>query len=227
VLKRLLLGSAFLDVTRTPQGAYRPRFGNDNQLESDYAAQAQTAMQNGAVNPQTSYDFAYTYPAPGSAHPHGATAIGGSTVTNDANGNQINTLTGTSDQSQYLYDEENRLSCANKGPQTPSPSCNAQGTTSFIYDHAGVRKVKTQSSPVIYPNQYYTDFGGGAGNQFKHIFVAGQRPLTKKARVAPGPAALVLPPGPSRLDGNGDQREQPDGGRRPGDASSGGCKRSC
>src|SRR6266436_6578680 len=30
----------------------------------------QTAMQNGAVNPQTTYDFAYTYPAPGSAHPH-------------------------------------------------------------------------------------------------------------------------------------------------------------
>jgi RHS repeat-associated protein len=48
-----------------------------------------------------------------------------------------------------------------------------------------VRKVKTQSSPTIYPNQYYTDFGGGSGNQFKHIFIGSQRILTKKARIAP------------------------------------------
>jgi RHS repeat-associated protein len=146
----------------------------------------QAAMQNGAVNPQLSYDFAYSYPAPGSAHPHGPPAIGPITITNDADGNQTNTLdTGTSDQSEYLYDEENRLSCANKGPQVPSPSCNAQGNTSFIYNHAGVRKVKTQSSPTIYPNQYYTDFGGGSGNQFKHIFIGSERILTKKARIAP------------------------------------------
>ena len=38
---------------------------------------------------------------------------------------------------------------------------------------------------MIYPNQYYTDFGGGAGNQFKHIFIGSERILTKKARVAP------------------------------------------
>ena len=113
-------------------------------------------------------------------------AIGGFTITNDANDNQVRTLgTGTSDQSQYLYDEENRLSCANKGPQTPSPSCNAQGSTEFIYDHAGVRKLKAAASPTIYPNQYFTDFGGGAGNQFKHIFIGSERILTKKARVAP------------------------------------------
>jgi RHS repeat-associated protein len=146
----------------------------------------QTAMQGTAVNPQTTYDFAYSYPAPGSARPHAPTAIGPFTISNDADGNQVNTLgTGTSDQSEYLYDEENRLSCANKGPQAPSPSCNAQGNTQFIYDHAGVRKVKVASSPTIYPNQYYTDFGGGAGNQFKHIFIGSERILTKKARVAP------------------------------------------
>jgi hypothetical protein len=146
----------------------------------------QTAMQNSAVNPQITYDFAYTYPAPGAAHPHSPTAIGPFTISNDPNGNQIQTLgTGTSDQSQYLYDEENRLSCANKGPQTPSPSCNAQGSTEFIYDHAGVRKIKIAASPTIYPNQYYTDFGGGAGSQFKHIFVGSERILTKKSRVAP------------------------------------------
>jgi RHS repeat-associated protein len=48
-----------------------------------------------------------------------------------------------------------------------------------------VRKVKVAASPTIYPNQYYTDFGGGAGNQFKHIFIGSERILTKKARVAP------------------------------------------
>ena len=147
----------------------------------------QTATQSSAVNPQTTYDFAYSYPAPQSPHPHGPTAIGTFTITNDADGNQINTqVIGTSDQSQYLYDEENRLSCANKGPQTPTPSCNAQGSTEFIYDQAGVRKIKVTASPTIYPNQYYTDFGGGTGgNQFKHIFIGSERILTKKARIAP------------------------------------------
>ena len=38
---------------------------------------------------------------------------------------------------------------------------------------------------TIYPNQHYTDFGGGAGNQFKHIFLGETRILTKKARIAP------------------------------------------
>jgi len=143
-------------------------------------------MQDTAVNPQLSYDNAYSYPAPGSPHPHGPTAIGGFTITNDADGNQVNTLgTGTSAQSNYLYDEENRLSCANMGPQMPSPSCSSQGATQFIYDHAGVRKVKSASSPTIHPNQYYSDFGGGSGNQFKHIFIGSERILTKKARVAP------------------------------------------
>src|SRR5262249_40477191 len=93
----------------------------------------QTATQNSAVNPQISYDFAYSYPAPGSARPHAPTAIGPFTISNDANGNQTRTLgTGTSDQSQYLYDEDNRLASANKGPQTPSRSCDAHGPTQFI-----------------------------------------------------------------------------------------------
>jgi hypothetical protein len=40
--------------------------------------------------------------------------------------------------------------------------------------------VKAAASPTIYPNQYYTDFGGGAGNQFKHIFIGSERILTKE-----------------------------------------------
>jgi hypothetical protein len=68
-----------------------------------------------AVNPQISHDFAYTYPAPASAHPHSPAAIGGFNLTTDANGNQIATQdTGTGDVNQYLFDEENRLSCADE-----------------------------------------------------------------------------------------------------------------
>jgi RHS repeat-associated protein len=143
-------------------------------------------MQNSAVNPQITYDNAYTYPAPGSAHPHSPTAIGEFNLTTDANGNQITTRdTGTGDVNQYLFDEENRLSCANKGPQMPSPSCIGTNLVDFIYEHAGARKIKAAASPTIYPNQYYTDFGGGSGNQFKHIFIGSERILTKKSRVAP------------------------------------------
>jgi RHS repeat-associated protein len=113
-------------------------------------------------------------------------AIGEFNITNDADGNQVRTRdTDSGNVSQYLFDEENRLSCANKGPQMPSPSCNDGGATRFVYDHAGVRKIKAAASPTIYPNQYYTDFGGGSGNQFKHIFIGSERILTKKARIAP------------------------------------------
>ena len=103
--------------------------------------------------------------------------IGPFTITHDANGNQITTLTtGTNSESQYLYDEENRLSCFNSGKQTPTPSCSSSGMTDFIYDHAGVRKIKLSSSRTIYPNQYFTDFGGGtSGGQFKHVFIGSER----------------------------------------------------
>ena len=169
-----------------PTQTYTYSFSQAYNSIHNITRKTQTAMQGTAVNPQTTYDFAYSYPAPGSARPHAPTAIGPFTISNDANGNQTRTLaTGTSDQSQYLFDEENRLACANEGPQTPSPSCDAQGSTQFIYDHGGVRKIKVAASPTIYPNQYYTDFGGGAGSQFKHIFIGPQRILTKKARVAP------------------------------------------
>ncbi len=88
--------------------------------------------------------------------------IGPFTITHDANGNQITTLTtGTNSESQYLYDEETRLACANSGKQTPTPSCSGSGMIDFIYDHAGVRKIKKAANVTIYPNQYFTDFGGG------------------------------------------------------------------
>jgi RHS repeat-associated protein len=56
---------------------------------------------------------------------------------------------------------------------------------SAIRNHAGVRKIKSAATPTIYPNQYYTDFGGGSGNQFKHIFIGSERILTKKTHIAP------------------------------------------
>src|SRR5262249_27489505 len=141
-----------------PTQTYTYNFSQAYDSIHNITHKTQTAMQGTAGNPQTTYDFAYSYPAPGSARPHAPTAIGPFTISNDANGNQTQTLgTGTSDQSQYLYDEDNRLACANKGPQTPSPSCDAQGQTEFIYNEAGVRKIKIAASPTIYPSQYYTD----------------------------------------------------------------------
>jgi hypothetical protein len=174
-------------LNATPTGTFTYTFSQSYDSIHNITHKTQSAMQNSAVNPQITYDNAYTYPAaPGSAHPHSPTAIGEFNLTMDADGNQTNTQdTGTGDQSQYLYDEENRLSCANMGNQTPSPSCNAQGQTEFIYDHGGDRKIKITSTPTYYPNQYYTDFGGGSGNQFKHVFIGSDRILTKKARIAP------------------------------------------
>jgi hypothetical protein len=67
----------------------------------------------------------------------------------------------------------------------PSPSCTGSNLIDFICDHAGGRKIKSAATPTIYPNQYYTDFGGGSGNQFKHIFIGSERILTKKSRIAP------------------------------------------
>ena len=70
-----------------------------------------------------------------------------------------------------------------KGTQVPpNPSCNEQGVAplEIIYDHAGVRKRKDSSQPTFYPNQFLTDIGGGAGGQFKHIFLGAMRILTMK-----------------------------------------------
>jgi RHS repeat-associated protein len=170
----------------TPDAANTYTFSQTYDTIHNITRKVQSNEFKGSVNPQTSYDFTYTYAAAGSARPHGPTAIGLFDITHDANGNHIRTLKrDTGDVTQYLFDEENRLSCVNKGPQIPTPACDAQGSTEFIYDHAGARKIKDASSPTIYPNQYFTDFGGGAGNQFKHVFIGEQRLLSKKARPAP------------------------------------------
>ena len=135
-----------------------------------------------STQPDTTYDYTFTYPASGSARPHGAVSIGPYDILHDANGNLTRqTRVGTSDIVHYVYDEENRLACVHKGAQVPpNPSCNEQGVAplEFIYDHAGVRKRKDASSPTFYPNQFLTDIGGGAGGQFKHIFLGLTRILT-------------------------------------------------
>ena len=52
----------------------------------------------------------------GSPDPRGPTAIGPYTATNEANGNQANTVsTDTSDQNAYVSDDENRVVCSNRG----------------------------------------------------------------------------------------------------------------
>jgi RHS repeat-associated protein len=134
-----------------------------------------------SVQPDTTYDYTFTYPASGGARPHGATSIGPYDILHDANGNLIRqTERGTSNIVHYVYDEENRLACVHKGQQVPSPSCDEHGTypAEFVYDHSGVRKRKDASQPTFYPNQYLTDIGGGTGGQFKHIFLGGMRILT-------------------------------------------------
>jgi RHS repeat-associated protein len=136
-----------------------------------------------SVQPDTTYDYTFTYPPSGSVRPHGAVAIGPYDILHDANGNLTRqTLVGTSDIVHYVYDEENRLACVHKGQQVPNPSCNEQGISplEFIYDHSGIRKRKDASSPTFYPNQFLTDIGGGAGGQFKHIFLGATRILTMK-----------------------------------------------
>ena len=46
------------------------------------------------------------------------------------------------------------------GIENPSPSCQARNQTMFIYDDIGVRKAKIPARPVVYPHQYFSDFGG-------------------------------------------------------------------
>ena len=136
-----------------------------------------------STQPDTTYDYTFTYPGSGSARPHGAVAIGPYDILHDANGNLTRqTQVGTSDIVHYVYDEENRLACVHKGQQVPNPSCQEKGTfpAEFVYDHAGVRKRKDAGQPTFYPNQFLTDIGGGAGGQFKHIFLGAMRILTMK-----------------------------------------------
>ena len=172
--------------TTTPDAANTYTFSQTYDTIHNITRKNQRNEFKSAIQPQTTYDYAYVYPTAGTARPHGATAIGSFDVTHDTNGNHIRTQErGTSNTWQYLFDEENRLACFNKGQQAPSPSCDAQGMTEFVYDHAGVRKRKDASTPTLYPNQYFTDFGGGAGNQFKHVFIGETRLLSKKARPAP------------------------------------------
>jgi RHS repeat-associated protein len=170
----------------TPDAANTYTFSQTYDTIHNITRKTQRNEFKSSVQPQTTYDYAYTYPAAGTTRPHGPTAIGSFDITHDPNGNHIRTQErGTSNVSQYLFDEENRLACFNKGAQAPSPSCDAQGMTEFVYDHAGVRKRKDASTPTLYPNQYFTDFGGGSGNQFKHVFIGEIRLLSKKARPAP------------------------------------------
>ena len=136
-----------------------------------------------STQPDTTYDYTFTYPGLGAPRPHGAVAIGPYDILHDLNGNLTRqTRVGTSDIVHYVYDEENRLACVHKGQQVPNPSCDEQGINplEFVYDHAGVRKRKDAGQPTFYPNQYLTDIGGGAGGQFKHIFLGLTRILTMK-----------------------------------------------
>ncbi|MFB7513266.1 SpvB/TcaC N-terminal domain-containing protein [Streptomyces sp. NPDC056144] len=138
----------------------------------------------------TTYQHAYGY---ASTRPHAPSAIGRSTLSYDANGNLIDSVTAVpgKPRRQQIWDEENRLACVHDTsrnetqPQDPS-ACTRPGkppTVRFLYDDQGTRLVKDGAQVTFYPNQYYT---ARAPAEFKHVFAGGVRIATKTSK--PGEA---------------------------------------
>jgi hypothetical protein len=85
-LYRLISSTGVHNTTATGTSTYS--FSQSYSSIHNITHKTQSATINSAVQPQISYDFAYTYPAPGTAQPHGPAAIGGFSITQDGNGNQ-------------------------------------------------------------------------------------------------------------------------------------------
>jgi RHS repeat-associated protein len=142
------------------------------------------------VQRSTTYSHAYAF---GGGRPHAPSAVGPETLTYDANGNLVDSVSDTpgSPRRQQIWDEDNRLACvhdtAKNHDQVQDPSaCYQPGkppTVRFLYDDQGDRVVKDGAQTTYYPNQHYT-----ARNQteFKHVFVGTTRIATKTSR--PGEA---------------------------------------
>ncbi len=87
----------------------------------------------------------YTYAETGYTNPHAPTAIGGTTLTYDTNGNV--TVNG---QTAYTWDYRNRMTATGKGG----------ATTTYAYDHTyeRVKKVSTTTT-TWYPSDLYSKEG--------------------------------------------------------------------
>jgi RHS repeat-associated protein len=100
----------------------------------------------------------YTYAETGYANPHAVTSVGGTTNTNDNNGNV--TAIGSLD---YTWDWRNRLASAERS---------GGGVTTYGYDHTGQRVFQaTGSATTSYPNRYYNVASSSlTATTTKHIF---------------------------------------------------------
>ncbi|MGW0120374.1 SpvB/TcaC N-terminal domain-containing protein [Streptomyces sp. NPDC003327] len=138
------------------------------------------------VQKNTTYSQSYTYAA---GRPHAPAVIGRETLTYDANGNLVDSVSSRpgNPRRQQVWDEENRLACvhdtAKNHDQAQDPSaCYQPGkppSVRFLYDDQGNRVVKDGAQTTLYPNQFYT-----ARNQteFKHVYAGGTRIATKTAK---------------------------------------------
>ncbi|MEU9994643.1 SpvB/TcaC N-terminal domain-containing protein [Streptomyces sp. NPDC050848] len=134
----------------------------------------------------TTYGHAYAF---GGGRPHAPSAVGPETLSYDANGNLVDSVSDTpgSPRRQQVWDEDNRLACvhdtAKNQDQVQDPSaCYQPGkppTVRFTYDDQGDRVVKDGAQTTLYPNQHYS-----ARNQteFKHVFVGTTRIATKTSK---------------------------------------------
>lgn len=145
---------------------------------------------NEQVQKNTTYDHAYAFAG---NRPHAPSTVGPDTLSYDANGNLVDSVSATpgNPRRQQIWDEDNRLACVHDTaknqtqPQDPS-SCTTPGkppTVRFRYDDQGNRVVKDGAQTTLYPNQNYT---ARNETEFKHVFVGTTRIATKTSR--PGDA---------------------------------------
>src|SRR5262249_21940503 len=118
----------------------------------------------GAVvtQPDTTYDRSYTY----GARPHAATAVGDTSYTFDADGNQVDRITDHGFTRRHMiYDEEGRLQRIQQ----------AGATCDFLYNADGERTHKNAGAGAVtlYVSALYTVRNGTIGS--KNIFVGATR----------------------------------------------------
>jgi len=123
---------------------------------------------------KTTYNFAYTYNAPGptSVRPHAPNHIGLRTYTYDGDGNQTGWTHDTNGTRRTIvWDDENRIqSVADQGQ-----------TKTYKYDDRGQRMIKRgPQGETVYVNQFYTQRPGANGT--KHVYAGTSRIASKLVR---------------------------------------------
>ncbi|MEN3361162.1 MAG: hypothetical protein V7637_5144 [Mycobacteriales bacterium] len=137
--------------------------------------------------PAGNYSYGYAYAG---TQPHAPSTAGPLSLRYDADGNLVartdNTPGGKTQQ--QVWDDENRLACADKTSPTAPPLAQAPASCAnlsrdgvrFVYDDQGQRVVKnagSSSKTTVYPSQTFSQQGGAA---FKHIFIGPTRLVSKQ-----------------------------------------------